>query len=352
LLIEQGALVAFAFDPAKRAVSPEPTVVAPGFGSGLGAAAFSTSGNGVLAYRTGGGQQRQLKWVDRAGRALGAIGEPGSDALAGPELSPDGRTLAVFRQPQSSNDIWLIDLARSVPTRLTTSPAASASPLWAADGKKLFFTSRREGANGVFQQEVSGGDATLAVPAPYRTALCASPDGRYLVVLRAEGDATRADLFSVDLQGDRKPVPLVQTRFDDTEAQISPDGRWLAFVSNEAGRAEVYLQPFPAGGGRVQVSAAGGAQVRWAPSGKEIFYVAPDGRMTAVPVRLTAGAAPELGAPSALFSTSLATGTNVLGNKPQYVVARDGRFLLNATVGDAPTPPIVVVVNWQAGLSK
>jgi dipeptidyl aminopeptidase/acylaminoacyl peptidase len=182
------------------------------------------------------------------------------------------------------------------------------------------------------------------------TPLSWSSDGR-LLVIRAAGERTGSDLFAIDMTGDRKPFPVVQTPFDEAEAQISPDGRWLAYGSNESGRYEIYLRPFPAGGSRVQVSAAGGAQVRWAPSGKELFYVAPDRRMMAVEVR-TSSDAPDVSAPAALFPTTFPSGTNILGGKPQYVVTRDGRFLLNTAVDATNTPPITVVVNWQSDRTK
>ena len=135
---------------------------------------------------------------------------------------------------------------------------------------------------------------------------------------------------------------------DETEGQFSPDGRWVAFVSNESGRPEVFVQSFPDGRRRTQVSTAGGAQVRWSADGREIFYVAPDGMMMAVSVALD-GAALELQLPVPLFQTYLASGTNVLGNKPQYAVSRDGHFLLNTAV-ETTSAPIIVWVNWMKHL--
>ena len=143
----------------------------------------------------------------------------------------------------------------------------------------------------------------------------------------------------------------VLTAADETEGQFAPDGAWVAYASNETGRAEVYVQSFPEGRARTQVSTAGGTQIRWAPDGKAIFYIAPDGRMMAAAIAIV-GAVPQVQAPVALFQTHLATGINVLGDKPQYAVARDGRFLLNSAVEAATTPPIVVVVNWMKALAR
>ena len=143
---------------------------------------------------------------------------------------------------------------------------------------------------------------------------------------------------------------VAQSQHDETEGQFSPDGKWVAFVSNESGRPEVFVQSFPEGRARTQVSTAGGTQVRWSGDGKEIFYVAPDGKMMAVSIAF-GGASPDVKLPVPLFQTHLATGTNVLGNKPQYAVSRDGRFLLNTAIESA-SAPIVVSVNWMKKLAK
>ncbi len=147
---------------------------------------------------------------------------------------------------------------------------------------------------------------------------------------------------------------VAQSPSDETEGQFSPDGKWIAFVSNESGRAEVFVQSFPEGRMRTQVSTTGGAQVRWSGDGKEIFYLAPDGKMTAVSITLGGGSANtklDVTLPVPLFQTRLATGTNVLGNKPQYAVTRDGRFLLNTAIESA-SAPIVVFVNWMKSQPK
>jgi hypothetical protein len=143
---------------------------------------------------------------------------------------------------------------------------------------------------------------------------------------------------------------VAQSQYDETEGQFSPDGKWVAFVTNESGRPEVFVQSFPDGRARTQVSTAGGVQVRWSGDGKEIFYVAPDGKMTAVSIAF-GGAAPEMKLPVQLFQTHLATGINVLGIKPQYAVSRDGRFLVNTAIESA-SAPIVVSVNWMKKMAK
>jgi len=173
---------------------------------------------------------------------------------------------------------------------------------------------------------------------------------RQHVLLRRESPKNGSDLVASTTSGEPSEVVVAQSPFDETEGQFSPDGRWVALVSNESGRAEIFLQSFPEGRSRMQVSTAGGTQVRWSADGKEVFYVAPDGKMMAVSIAL-GGASPEVKLPVPLFQTHLATGTNVLGNKPQYAVSRDGRFLLNTAIESASTP-IVVAMNWMKKLGK
>jgi Tol biopolymer transport system component len=180
-------------------------------------------------------------------------------------------------------------------------------------------------------------------------ALAWTRDRRFLLV-RRDGEKTGVDLFASSTTGDEREVVVTQSPGDETEGQFSPDGRWVAFVGNESGRPEVFVQSFPEGQGRTQVSTAGGTQVRWSADGKEIFYIAPDGKLMAAPVTLGSGS-PDIKLPVALFQTHLATGINVIGNKAQYAVSRDGRFLLNTAI-ESTAAPIVVAVNWMRTLAN
>jgi hypothetical protein len=155
------------------------------------------------------------------------------------------------------------------------------------------------------------------------------------------------------MTGDRKPFAVVQTPFEEDEGQISPDSEWVAYVSNESGRLEVYVQSFPRPGERIRISNSGGSQVRWAPDGRELYYVAPDNRLMAVPlIRDTNGATLTAGEPQPLFETRLAYGANVSGSKPQYAVAHGGRFLLNVRVDEARPLPITILLNGTAMLPR
>jgi hypothetical protein len=190
----------------------------------------------------------------------------------------------------------------------------------------------------VARVSIDGGAPEPMFTPPVRGVVVSWAKDRSVMLLRREDDKTGADLLAITPAG--KETIVAASPFDETEGQFSPDGKWVAFVSNESGHPEVYLQSYPGATGRTQVSIAGGSQVRWAPAGNEIFYIAADGRMMSAPVTFTAGAA-DVKRAVALFQTYLATGTNVIGNKPQYAVARNGQFLLN-TIVEVPSSPIVV----------
>jgi eukaryotic-like serine/threonine-protein kinase len=339
LAIRQNALQVYDFDLRSGTVQGQPTMIAQGFTAGIATSSFATSATGVLAYRASTAQRRQLVWVDRRGTVLQAIGEPETDYIASPELSADDRTALVFTQRSGNNDCWVIELARNLPHRITDGPAAHAHPVWDPDGDHIVYNS------GVAtRQAINGGKPEPLFAQPRRgTALAWTRDRQYVLLRRDNG--TSGDLLAVSMTGEPREIAVAQSSADETEGQFSPDGRWVAFVSNESGRAEVFLQSFPDGRGRTQVSTSGGTQVRWSADAKEIFYVAPDGTMTAVSVAL-GGGSPDVKSPVPLFQTHLATGTNVLGNKPQYAVSRDGRFLLNTAV-ESVSPPVAVVVNWM-----
>jgi len=174
-----------------------------------------------------------------------------------------------------------------------------------------------------------------------------SADGRFLLydVL----DMKRGfDVWGLSLEGDRKPFPVVETEFNEGLSQFSPDGHWMAYQSDRTGRPEVYLRPFPGAGADVRVSVDGGVQVRWNPNSKELFYVAADNRLMAVPIRFASGStSPELGTPIALFKTILSSAAGPM-YKQQYMVSPDGQsFVMHSAVGEASASPIMVIQNWR-----
>jgi serine/threonine protein kinase/Tol biopolymer transport system component len=348
LSIKQGALQAYTFDPAAGAVHGEPSIVAQGFAGAAANGTFATSDTGVLAYRVGTAQRRQLVWMNRQGAVLRTIGEPQTDFIASPELSADDQSVLVFLQRSGDNDVWVIELARNLARRVTDGPPADAHPLWDPDGQHVVFSSRR--FPGPTRQTLIGGKAEALFPTAEPGFPLSWTRDRTFILIRRDGGTTGADLVAVSTDGARREIAVAQSQAEETEGQFSPDGQSIAFVSNEGGRPDVFVQSFPDGRGRTQVSTAGGTQVRWSADGKEIFYVAPDGTMMAAPFAAH-GASPEVKLPVALFTTHLATGTNVLGIKPQYAVSRDGRFLVNSAIESAGAP-IVVLVNWMKTTGK
>jgi len=347
LLTSQGALETYSFDPITGTIQGPPVIVAQGFAGGAGA--MATSGTGILAYRTGSAQRRQFVWVDRKGTVLRTIGEPELGSNGSPELSADEQSVVVFSGRSGDNDIWLIELARNLARRITDGPPADAHPIWDPDGRHVIFnTGRFPGRGTQGRQSINGGPAEpLFSSGDVRGTVLSWTRDRQYALLRRESPRTNADLVAIGTR-DQQEIVVMQSPYDELEGQFSPDGKWIALVSTGSGRPEVFVQSFPDGRARTQLSTAGGTQVRWSADGREVFYLAPDGKLTAVSVSLT-GATPDVKLPVALFQTYLATGTNVIGNKPQYAVSRDGRFLLN-TVVESPSAPIVVSINWMKKL--
>ena len=358
LWVHQGVLVAQRFDPARQLVSGEPIPVAQAIGQWtLTRGAFAVSATGVLAHRAGRGERRQLTWVDRAGIVRGTVGPPDESGLGNPELAPHGRRVAVNREDNGNNDVYSIDTDHGLQTRFTFDASVEHSPVWSPDGSRVVFKSLRKGQWDLFQKEASGAGAEqpLLETGEPKSPLSWSPDGRVLLY-GAYSLKTGWDIWALPLAGDRKPFPVVQTPFDEFSGQFSPNGRWLAYHSNESQEVQIYVRPFPGPGGVRQVSAMGGSQPRWRSDGKELFYVGPDARLMAVPIAFGVKSETlDAGVPVPLFRTRLASGENIGSismSTPQYVVAPDGRFLMNLAVEEASPPPITVVLNWDAALKR
>ncbi|MGE0445292.1 MAG: TolB family protein, partial [Vicinamibacterales bacterium] len=362
LVVRQGALVSYAIDPAQGVVRGDPATVA-GLGEiaeGAGVPGFSVSDTGVLAYRAQlvAARTSQLAWVDRTGAVLGTIGKSGATTLSDVQLSPDGRQVTGFRD----GAVWLLDVNRGIDTRLTgrrAQPGEAAESaqfgVWSRDGRRVAFRSVRDGRGNLFEMPADGtGTERRLIDTPEtKTPLDWSPDGRVLAY-QVLDPATGFDIWALPLTGDGKPFPILNGKANEGGAQFSPDGRWLAYQSDESGDPEVFVQPFPGPGRRVQVSSGGGTRPRWRPDGKELFYLANDLKLMAVPIAAGRDAqALDPGAPMPLFQTQVVY-TNSLGmEKPNYAVAPDGqRFLINTVTGDPQPSPITVVLNWPALLKK
>ena len=313
-----------------------------------------------MAYRSGGATRQQLTWFDRNGKELGVMGTPDENSLRNPRLSPDGRRVAVSRTVLGNQDLWLIDGART--SRLTFDAGSEGSATWSPDGRRLAFRSTRNATQHLFVKDASGAGVETPLPGSDHTSTNVSDwsiDGRFLLY-QVQGPQTDFDLWVLPMVGEPKPRMLVQTPFRDRQGRFSPDGRWVAYMSDESGRGEIYLRPFaiaaPAATanasseGRWQVSTEGGVFPVWRPDGRELYYIEPNAEMMAVSIAIR-GAAPELGTPMSLFPTGIYGGglDNLQG--VQYDVASDGRFLINTVLDDA-APPITLIQNWRAPETK
>ena len=355
LQVRQGALAALRFDATRGVVSGDPIPVAAAVGNGgypPFRGAFTVSTAGVLAYRAGGGERlRQLAWFDRAGVSRGTIGPPFAGFFYGAQLSPDGRRVAVERMVTSDEDVWLFDVGSGVPSRFTFDQKDDWAAIWSSDGRRVVFASDRNGVNDLFEKQANGtDDEQLLLRTPEsKTPLSSSRDGRWLLYAARDPKKRDADIWALPLVGGRKPFPVLQTPFDENWGEFSPDGKWVAYSSNQSGHLEVYAQSFPGPGGKRQISPAGGSRPRWRPDGRELFYLAPDDRLTAVPIAVGSDGQLEAGAPVVLFPARIGPMYNPI---PPYAATPDGRFLMDLVV-EAPTvPPITVVLNWDAALTK
>jgi dipeptidyl aminopeptidase/acylaminoacyl peptidase len=349
LTVRQGALVAVPFDVERGTVSGEPIAVAPAVGTISSWGAFSVSATGLLAYRAGVARHRQLTWFDRDGTAVGPVGTHSDGASL--DLASDGQRVVIGRMVQGKADVWLID-AKGVSSRFTFGPGNNF-PVWTPDGSRVAFSSWTNNTHwDLFEKPANGAreEQRLLVSSDSKIPNDWSPDGRILLYANRDS-GTGSDLWALPIGGAQKPFPIVQTRFNEDEGQFSPDGRWIAYRSNESGRDEVYVQPFPGPAGKQLVSTAGGSQPRWRRNGKELFYVAADTKLMAVPIASPSdGHTLEVGLPVPLFRTRL---VGVDQPKAQYAVAADGqRFLMNVVADESTASPITIVQNWTAAVKK
>ena len=352
VFVRQGTLVARRLDLTRGTLTGDAVSLADRVGVDATArGGFAVSGAGPVAYRAGGDASRHLTWVDRTGKAMGVAGEPDANALQSPELSPDGRRVAMRRSVQGNDDIWLQDVVRGGMTRLTFDPALDINPIWSPDGLRIAFSSNRTGAFDLYLKPSNGSGAEeRLVNSPNTNQPRSqdwSSDGRWLLYYEVH-PTTGRDLWALDMTSpDHTPRGVANTPAEEVLAQFSPDGRWVAYQTNESGRFEVVVQSFPDAGGKWQVSTTGGVTPRWRADGKELYFLAPDATMMAVPVTAV-GTSFTAGAPVALFPTRSVDGGTLAINRPQYAVARDGRFLINQPVADATAAPITLVLNWNA----
>lgn len=356
LYMADGALRAVAFDLERLEVRGTPVPVIPQvLGNALGSGDFDIAGDGTLVYVAGSGEldRRTLVWVGRDGREQ-PLGTP-TRAYMYPRLSPDGTKLAVSILDQE-RDVWTWDLGRQILNRLTLNAADDRYPAWTPDGRHVAFTSTREGPFNLFWQAWDGTGAVerLTTSPGNQAANSFAPDGT--LVLRNDAPETNQDLAMMRLDGDRRVTPLLGTPFNERNGEVSPDGKWLAYESDESGRFEIHVRPFPdVEASREQVSRDGGRQPLWSATGRELFFRDPNGAVVGVPVNPGAKGLGS-GVPATLVQGRYYVGTLAVFGRTYDVSADGKRFLMIKQ--DSPETPvttattITVVQNWHEELKR
>ncbi len=307
---------------------------------------FTLANDGTLVYVPGAPlDAKRLVWVDRKGavQPLSAPPKPYDN----PVLSPDGQRLAIVIR-EDNHDVWTYEPARGTLTRLTSDPGEDETPVWMPDGKRLVFAGNRLGAQKVLSTSADGTGAeeeVLGTRGGHRHAVSVSPDGQ-VVAFEEDSSATGFDVWVMPVQGDRKPRPFLRTQFTETGAKFSPDGRWIAYTSNESGESEVYVLAYPGPGGKWKISTGGGAEPIWARSGRELFYRNGDKMMVA---EVTTQPTFTTSQPRVLFEGRFDT----LPWNSNYDVTPDGqRFLMVQSADPAGQNQLNVVLNWFEELKR
>jgi serine/threonine protein kinase/Tol biopolymer transport system component len=310
---------------------------------------FSASENGVLAYQAGEESGSRLTWFDRNGKLTGVLGD--SARYTGVQISPDGKKVAATVGIGGNQDIWIYDIARVLPTRFTFDPADERGAVWSPDNSRVVFSSSRKGNLDLYQKAANGAvneDVLLQSNAD-KTASSWSPDGRFLLFDTFD-PKTKYDVWVLPvpgvIAGDHKPFRFLQGEFNERYAQFSPDGRWIAYTSDESGRSEIFVTSFPGPGGKWQISREGGFLPRWRRDGKEIFYLY-GSQLIAADVN-GRGSTFEVGAVRPLFDVRFL----VTGGYAYDVSADAQRFLMNVLSGQNSSAPLTLVMNWTADLKR
>jgi Tol biopolymer transport system component len=356
LYVDEGALVARPFDAARLAFTGDAFPVAEQIQDdpGYSRAVFSASTNGVLVYQSGSEFGRAyLAWTDRKGKEVATVGDRA--LYFAPDLSPDGQraALVIDSRPSAQADIWIIDLAGESRTRFTFDSGNDVAPMWSPDGRHLMFASDRNGAMDLYRKSVAGlAEEELILSSDrdkYPTGW--SPDGLHLLfdigsALGGRGTRPTSDVGLLTLGDDQQHSYFLQDSHEEAYAVFSPDGRWVAYQSDESGQDEVYVTPFPGPGRKWQVSTAGGIQPTWRKDGKELFYISLDSRLMAVEV--TPG--------ETSFETGRVTSLFVLRRRAggiPYAPDPDGeRFLIIKDVVSESSEALTLVINWTTDLQK
>jgi eukaryotic-like serine/threonine-protein kinase len=351
LQVKNGVLLAQKFDASARKFVGDPFPLAQNVESGSeGAARFSTSSEGTLVFRTGGGgTNRRLLWLDRTGKEIGSVGDPALYRC--PALSPDGTQVAAeVRAPGGSASIWTYDLERNVGSRFTfTGEDDAAEPVWSPDGSSIAYGVTRAGFKNIDMKPFGGSGAEVhLVAGPMNHVACDwSSDGRWLFGFGRSGSTPTFDIFAVSMKDSVRAMPLLATPFHEYQPALSPDGALLAYGSTESSDGDVYVQAFPGPGGKWRISTQGGSEPKWRGDGKELYYLDNNRQVMAVTVEPgAAGKPPRFSLPKVLFTAPVSRDTAV---RNRYAVTKDGQRFLVVAVGSGTTVgPTTVVLDWLA----
>jgi WD40 repeat protein len=349
--IKDGNLVAQPFDPEHLALSGNPVPVAPKveYYDGKSLGNFSVSESGVLVYRSAYSTPSRMAWLDRSGKQVATLGDPGTFGTG--RLSPDGRTVVISRPDAadaSLTDLWLLEVQRGIFSRLTFHPATTYSAAWSPDGTRLATTTLGTKvqiipANGSGTPVTASTDLVAAVSDW-------SPDG-HTILVQQQNSSTGFDVMSLEVTGGPQPVkPVLNSQFDEMMPRLSPDGRWLAYISNESGRPEVYVVPFPGRGGRWQISSdeisvagLGTLALTWSRDGKQLYFRGAGGTLMRVDVQ-PQGNEFHSGLPRQIFTSP--GGVRLIDSAP------DGRLLVMLQAEQEVSSPITLVLNWDVEMKK
>jgi Tol biopolymer transport system component len=303
----------------------------------------------TLIYTTGKYRSSRLTWFNRSGRPIGFIGD--ADVYYDPAISRDGRMLAVEKRDPDNDatDLWTVDLARGAFSRLTLSDGFEDVATWSPDGRRIAFAGDiiNSSAPSMFVKAADGTGTAEALAKGRFFPMDWSRDGRYLLYMR-DGGATRYDIWVYDFQT-KATRPVMNSTFNEFAAQFSPDGKWIAYASDEGRDAQIYVRAFADGGAKIQISTAGGVIPAWRADGRELYYLAPDTTLMSVEIRAT-GNSVSAGAPQSLFTTNTDP-LQVLRNT--YAPSPDGqRFVVMSPVVSPGTSRLVGVMNWAAGIKR
>jgi serine/threonine protein kinase len=352
LFLRGQALMAQPFDDVGLALTGDAFAVVGNVAGNLTGSMFSLSHTGVLAYLGGASASAvQLSWTDRLGQSLGLFGPPGPYAHF--RLSPDEKRMAY---DIGYDDVWVLDSVRGVPSKLTFDPDLDNFPMWSPDGQRIAWASFRGGSHNLYVKAANGTGAEellVKMGTPMGWGTDWSKDGRHVMYQRP-GGKTGQDLWIAPQQpsgGGSDPVPYLNAEFNEQNGRFSPDGKWVAYTSNESGVDAVYVQSFPVSDAKFQISDGGASEPQWSTDGTELFYLAADRTLMAVPITRTAAEPFRPGLPKALFTVPSVPGGDV--NLISYAVGNDGkRFLVSIGDGTGSAPPLTVMLNWRAGVKK